>query len=315
LQAFKNGKANVPIISQPCPAVVSYIEIYKPQLAKYLAPTGSPTMDMACWVHDKHPGYKLAFISPCIAKKREFEDPNTKNQVHYNVTIANLKKYLAANNIDIQNFQADFDGPAEAERALLFSQPGGLFETFKRYQVSLKPHQVRRTEGLEIYEEFFEELEKELENDTCDLKLVDILNCLHGCNRGTGVNYKEFTTDEILKRQNDRLEEHLKNYYPDEKHLEKLDQLLQKMENIDFSREYTERSETFKELLDPTPEQVAVLNNEMGKHIKKDLRDCGACGYHSCINMAKAVLNGLYRPEQCHHYLENFYLENHPDAE
>ncbi|MEI6914462.1 MAG: [Fe-Fe] hydrogenase large subunit C-terminal domain-containing protein [Armatimonadota bacterium] len=307
LQAVKNG-AKTPIISQPCPAVVSFIEIYKPSLIPHLAPTGSPTMDMASWVHHEHPGTKVAFISPCFGKKREFDDPNTDGKVTYNVTVTNLKKHMEANGIDLDAFgPVDFDGPMEAERGLLYSQPGGLFETFKRYNVPLKLHHVRRTEGPEIYEEFLEELEQEIERGECDVIVVDILNCLHGCNRGTGVIYDERTTDDVLKLQSERMDKHNEQFYSDEERRERLEKVLQAMEDIDFSRTYTDKSEWFRELADPLPAMVDVLHEEMGKVDKKDVKNCGACGYHSCEKMAKAILNGLYRPQQCHHFLETYY--------
>lgn len=307
LLAATNG-ARKPIIAQPCPAVVSYIEIYKPHLIEYLAPTGSPTMDMACWVHHNYPDRKVAFISPCIGKSREFTDPNTKDRIHYNVTIANLKKYLKENNINLADQPAvDFDGPLEAEKGLLYSQPGGLYETFKRYKVPLKQHHVRRVEGIAIYEEFFEELEKEINKGDCDIIIVDILNCENGCNKGTGVDQKEFTVDELLKFQSERLEEHKNNFYPDEEKYIALEKTLQEMTNIDFSRNYTDKSDLFNKLETPDEEMMNLLHLEMGKLTPKDIKNCGACGYNSCNNMAKAILNGLYRVEQCHHYLESYY--------
>lgn len=307
LKALKAG-VRTPVISQPCPCVVSYIEIYKPNLMKYLAPTGSPTMDMGAWVHHNFPGMKLAFISPCYAKKREFEDKNTKGQVSYNVTIAGLKNYFNKNKIDLEEFEgAEFDGPLEAEKGLLYSQPGGLFETFKRYKVPIKMNQVRVTEGLEIYEEFFEELENEINRGECDVLIVDILNCPHGCNRGTGTIYNERTTNDVLRLQAERLEKHQKHFYNNEDQLIKLESLLENMKDIDFSREYTDRSELIKKLQDPPEEIVEVINQQMGKFEKKDIKNCGACGYASCKKMAKAVLNNLYRPEQCHHFLETQY--------
>ncbi len=307
LQAVKNG-AKTPIISQPCPAVVSYIEIYKPKLIPHLAPTGSPTMDMACWVHHNHPGMKLAFISPCFGKKREFDDPNTKERVNYNVTLTNLKKYIEENGIDLASFDAvPFDGPMEAERGLLYSQPGGLYETFKRYNVPLRINQVRRTEGAEIYEEYLEELEKEVEKGDSDVIVVDILNCLHGCNRGTGVIYDERSTSEVQKLQADRLEKHMANHYASPDDSERLEETLKSMEDIDFSRTYTDKSEWFTSMEEPTPDMTEVLHEEMGKVVKSDKKNCGACGFYSCDAMAKAILNGLYRPQQCHHFLEKFY--------
>jgi iron only hydrogenase large subunit-like protein len=306
-----NNGAKKPIIAQPCPSVVNYIEIYKPHLMKYLAPTGSPTMDMAAWVHHNHPGYKLAFISPCVAKKREFEDPNTKGRVSYNVTIQGIKNFLEQQKIKLEDFPAaDFDGPMEAERGLLYSQPGGLFETFKKYNMPLKINQVRVTEGRELYEEFFEELEKEIAKGDCDIIIADVLNCLHGCNRGTGTLYNERTTDDVLKLQAERLDKHNSEYYASKEYMDKLNKILHNMSDIDFSRSYSDKSDKFKELEDPTDEIVDIVNQQMGKFTKKDIKNCGACGYFSCTNMVKACINGLYKPEQCHHFLESQYLNN-----
>lgn len=58
VQALKRNPDATPIIAQPCPAVVSFIEIYKPALLKYLAPTGSPVMDAAGWIQAQEPDLK-----------------------------------------------------------------------------------------------------------------------------------------------------------------------------------------------------------------------------------------------------------------
>jgi len=57
-------------ISQPCPAVVGYIERYIPELIPKLFPVQSPMMCAAIYAR-KVMGItdKLAFISPCIAKQ------------------------------------------------------------------------------------------------------------------------------------------------------------------------------------------------------------------------------------------------------
>lgn len=78
---FKGG------ISQPCPAVVGYIERYLPRLLLKLFPVQSPMMCSAIYAK-KYMNIqdKLAFISPCIAKKLEIDDPNNHQYVSYNVT-------------------------------------------------------------------------------------------------------------------------------------------------------------------------------------------------------------------------------------
>jgi len=114
------------IIASPCPVIVNYIEIYHPELIKYLAPVDSPMIHLIKMIHNFYPQYskhKIFVVSPCIAKKREFEENNIDA---YNVTMYSIKKYLNDNNIDLTNFpEVEFENPC-AERAVMFSTPGGL---------------------------------------------------------------------------------------------------------------------------------------------------------------------------------------------
>jgi iron only hydrogenase large subunit-like protein len=58
-------------IATTCPAVVSYIEKYLPDLTETLAPVVSPMIAMARAVRQDRPGTAVVFIGPCIAKKGE----------------------------------------------------------------------------------------------------------------------------------------------------------------------------------------------------------------------------------------------------
>ena len=114
-------------ISQPCPAVVRYIEDYIPELIPKLFPVQSPLMCGAIYTK-KVLGVTddLAFISPCIAKKFEIDDPNNKGYVSYNVTFNHLVKYMRKNNM-ISGAQ---DARDEIEYGLgaFYPAPGGLKE-------------------------------------------------------------------------------------------------------------------------------------------------------------------------------------------
>lgn len=91
---FKGG------VSQPCPAIVGYIENYLPELIPKLVPVQSLLMCAAIYVR-KYMKItdKLAFISPCIAKKAEIMDENNKGNVQYNVTFDHLMEYVRSHNI------------------------------------------------------------------------------------------------------------------------------------------------------------------------------------------------------------------------
>ena len=113
-------------ISQPCPAVVNYIEQYRPEINDKLVPIHSPLMCAATYLR-KYRGLKekFAFISPCIAKKDEIDDANTKGLVQYNVTYKHLMSYLNDHHL-LTNDEAE----EEAGYGLgsIYPMPGGLKE-------------------------------------------------------------------------------------------------------------------------------------------------------------------------------------------
>ncbi|MBQ8041598.1 MAG: 4Fe-4S binding protein, partial [Lachnospiraceae bacterium] len=84
------------LISQPCPAIVNYIEKYQPELIPMLVPLHSPMMAQAVYLKKyQHVSEDLVFLSPCIAKRLEINDKNTGGYVKYNVTFKKLMEAIA----------------------------------------------------------------------------------------------------------------------------------------------------------------------------------------------------------------------------
>ena len=113
------------MIAQPCAAIVTYIELYQPELIKYLAPVDSPMLHTIKLVKEYYPEYKnhkIAVISPCNAKKREFEETGLGD---YNIAHLSIVKFLEDSKVNLADLaETDFDNPS-AERAVMFSSPGG----------------------------------------------------------------------------------------------------------------------------------------------------------------------------------------------
>ena len=64
-----------PIFSSTCPAVVSYVEKFYPQLVGNLAPIVSPMVALGRLIKQTYnQDAKVVFIGPCIAKKAESKD-------------------------------------------------------------------------------------------------------------------------------------------------------------------------------------------------------------------------------------------------
>ena len=71
------------------------VDRYLPELLPKLMPVQSPMMCAAIYMKKyMNVTDKLAFISPCIAKKNEIDDPNNKGYVSYNLTFSHLVQYL-----------------------------------------------------------------------------------------------------------------------------------------------------------------------------------------------------------------------------
>ena len=72
------------VIAQPCPVIVNYIELFKPELLEQLSPVHSPMICTAIYIKKYlKDNSDLAMLSPSIAKKGEFE--STDNLVKYNI--------------------------------------------------------------------------------------------------------------------------------------------------------------------------------------------------------------------------------------
>jgi iron only hydrogenase large subunit-like protein len=184
------------IIAQPCPALVSYVEIYRPDLISYLAPADSPMVHTIKMIKHFYPEYKnhrVVVISPCYAKKREFQEVGLDV---LNVSFISIDNYLSQNNIKLRNYsKSNYDNPP-AERAVLFSTPGGLMRTAERDFPGIG-EVTRKIEGQPQVFDYLAHLGNAIEEGKAPIhRLIDCLNCERGCNTGPGTLKKSNHVDE-----------------------------------------------------------------------------------------------------------------------
>lgn len=306
------------VIAQPCPALVSYVEIYHPELLPYLAPADSPmlhTIRMVKEFYPEHRGAKFAVISPCWAKKREFEETGVGD---YNVTFAAIDAHLKANRISLSSFPAvDYDNPP-AERAVLFSTPGGLLRTAMRWNPDVMSI-TRKIEGQEFIYPYLEKLHRAIESGKAP-KLIDCLNCESGCNGGTATMHIHTPPDEIEflveERNREAQAQHRKKGPAAERRTRKaLQELVEKYWKPGlYDRKYVDRS-SGNTVETPSNAQLRDIYAQMHKFEEGDFYNCNSCGYKTCEAMAKAIHNGLNKPENCHHYMLAIAREDHVTAE
>ena len=292
------------VVAQPCPAIVNYIEKYKPEVLKKLAPIHSPTLCTAVYLKKyAKVNEKIAFLSPCVGKIDEFTDKNNNGIVDYNVTYKKLKEYIANNRLNINNAnESDFDDIG-CGLGLTFSRPGGLRENVE-YHV---PHAwVRQVEGNEHAYKYIDEYAERINGHNNLPLLVDILNCAHGCNLGTGT-CKDSHIDDIDFKMNGLKEDVLKNKTKKKSLFNKttyplFDYFNKNLKLDDFIRYYNDKSGLIK-LKEPTKQELERVYNNLHKNTEESKKiNCYACGYGKCLNMAKSIYNNTNHLDNCIYY-------------
>jgi iron only hydrogenase large subunit-like protein len=290
------------VISQPCPAIVSLLEIYHPELLPYLAPADSPMLHTAKMIMEFYPRYndhRIAVISPCYAKKREFVATGIGD---YNVTMKALNKYIRDNGIALGQFPAlEYDNPS-AERAALFSSPGGLMRTVERWNPDASKF-TRKIEGTELVHNYFSTFKASIDLGKAPA-LVDCLNCEMGCNGGPATLCQGAPLDDVEvlveKRSRELQEKHrLRGPFSRIRTHKAIVKMLDKYWKRGlYCRSYTNLRTNYS-LSEPSERDIAEIYKALEKRTKADELDCLACGYGSCRGMAVAIHNKLNRPENC----------------
>ncbi len=303
LEHIKTNKPKA-VIAQPCPAIVNYIEIYQPELLDHLAPADSPMLHIIKMVKEFYPQYRnhmFAVISPCMAKKREFDETGLGD---YNVTYRSLNSYFDKNRISLSSYdEVDYDNPP-AERAVLFSTPGGLLQTALR-EVPEAASFSRKIEGPEIIYEYLKKLPESVRAGYNPL-LIDCLNCEMGCNGGTGTDSIHKGADEVewlIEQRNLKMQQHYKSKGINgiKKGKKALADAINKhwKPNL-YSRSYRNLSSNNLTRI-PHDSELKEVYKSINKYNDEDIYNCGACGYGSCMGMAIALYNGLNQPSNCLH--------------
>lgn len=289
------------VISQPCAAVVNYVQRHKPELIPHMSPVHSPMLCLAVYIR-KYLGFtgKIAALSPCIAKGDEFHETGL---IDYNVTMEHLANYFKAQGIELPKVKIyspfEFDAYQGLEGAI-YPKPGGLMQNLLIHKPDME---VITSEGVD---KLYEDLDIYLDQDEKFLPDVfDVLNCGNGCNGGpaVGSDYQRFEMNAIMhdvQLYAHQVREKNKTKKGADKQFAQFDAEL-KLE--DFLRGYKSMKTVSKEI---TAREIEAAYELLGKHTETEKNfDCHACGYRTCKDMAIAIARGLNEKENCHQYMLN----------
>lgn len=286
----ENSSIERPFISTPCPAVVYYIEKYRPELIDYLIPVVSPMIAEAKVIlKEEGEDTGVVFIGPCIAKKLEMEDPDVAGYVDAVLTFYELKEVFRQKNIVLEHLEeSEFAKPA-AGIGSVFPIAQGLLKTAGIDHDSILDTDILVTEGKR---RFLDAVDL-LSSGDLQIKFMDVLFC-KGCINGPGITNKV----SLCNRQGcvaKYVKEKLSNFDKEEWEKSK-----DKYKDMDLSREYRNDD---KRIAAPKEEEIARIFEELNKTEPSDFLNCGSCGYDTCRELAIAIHKGLAEKEMCLHYL------------
>lgn len=287
------------LISQPCAAVVNYVQKHRPVLLKNLSPIHSPMLCMAIYLR-KVLGYrgKIAALSPCIAKIEEFRE--TK-QIDYNVTMEHLRQLFEEKGVRLPEVKVysefEFDEYQGMEGAI-YSKPGGLMANLLIHAPELNIITSEGTARLYPDMDTYESIPDKEKPD-----VFDVLSCEDGCNGGpaTGVNYERFAMNNIM-HDVEHYARKLRKNSTSKKGVDKQFSDFDKTLNLnDYIRTY-QKYKVEKQVVSSKELEKAFVS--LGKHTENEKHfDCHACGYRSCREMAEAIALGRNEKENCHEYM------------
>lgn len=266
-------------ISSDCPAIVTFIRFYHPDLTDNLIPVVSPMVAMTRVMRRKYgEDLPVVFIGPCVAKKAE------NAEVDAAITFLELREMLDTADIKPENVvPSEFDPPLGG-RGAIFPVTRGLLQTAGANDDAISGNIIAAEGRID-----FQEAIKEFEEGMIGNQHLELL-CCEGCIMGPGMSKGG-------KQYNRRA---LVSNYAQQKmaglNMEEWRNELETYDKLDLSEKF--RAED-KRRMTAEDEEVQKVFVSMGKFTSKDHLNCGACGYDTCYDHAIAIVRGFAEEEMC----------------
>lgn len=280
-----------PVITSCCPVIVNLIEIYYPEILPYLAPVVSPMIAHGRMLKKRYgETAKVVFIGPCIAKKGELLNGKEPGGIDAVLTFRELGQLLDEAGIDPRSLEpTPWDGPG-AIKAQAFPVPGGLART-AALSTDLLAEKILAIDGLDEVIAFLDDFQ----GSKASLQLVELLACRGGCLAGPGI---ETHLTQLARR------ERVLGYAGQQAAaLETEAESLKKAESLEavaLAKSYVSRGAGEAEIPEATIREILART---GKLHPEDELNCGACGYNTCREKARAVAMGLAEVNMCIPYM------------
>ena len=167
------------LTSSCCPAFVSYIEKYFPQLKDNISHNLSPMATIGKWIKDHNENAKVIFIGPCVAKKKEIYRDEVKGIIDYTLTFEELQALIDARDIDANSLEeSPLDNASYYGR--IFARSGGLSDAVRQALIEQNSSFEVKPLALDGIDNCKLGLLK-AKSPTRDFNFIEGMACCNGC--------------------------------------------------------------------------------------------------------------------------------------
>lgn len=273
-------------ICTACPAVVNFIEKYRPEYVDRLIPVVSP-MTAHGHLLKKRLGedWSVVFIGPCAAKKLEAQRPENAGAVDAVLTFTELLGWLEDEKLDLAGCEDSlFDSHGALQHARLFPLQGGLLKTGNVGCDGTNADIVHVSGPVDVINLL------NIAADSWSFKIVEPLFCMGGCINGPGIS----SDKNIFLRKQDVIA------YAAGTAAEPAAEDIDRTVGAETSYQ---RNRVSLMTEDVDEARIQEVLETQGKLEPENQLNCGACGYESCRDNAIAVAKGMAEPEMCIPYM------------
>ena len=267
-------------LSTACPASVDFIRKYYPAWTDNFLPVTSPVMAHCKYLKQIYgDDIKIIFVGPCAAKKNEAD--RNPDDLSLAITFAALESWLKSEGISLDKMNEEPLVPVQAEEGRVYSIEGGMNETLRSPEVDAR---LLAVSGLPNIARLIEKVDLATLKESGSKIFVEMLACDGGCVNGP-----------VMGRESSRIDILLETaaHAPHRSSVGR--EVPVNIQQLIYPDRHSE----------PQPEEAAILQalHRIGKYSAEDELNCGGCGYNSCREFAKAMLDGKAETSMCLSYL------------
>lgn len=267
-------------LSTACPASVDFIRKYYPAWTDNFLPVTSPVMAHCKYLKQIYgDDIKIIFVGPCAAKKNEAD--RNPDDLSLAITFAALESWLKSEGISLDKMNEEPLVPVQAEEGRVYSIEGGMNETLRSPEVDAR---LLAVSGLPNIARLIEKVDLAPLKESGSKIFVEMLACDGGCVNGP-----------VMGRESSRIDILLETaaHAPHRSSVGR--EVPVNIQQLIYPDRHSE----------PQPEEAAILQalHRIGKYSAEDELNCGGCGYNSCREFAKAMLDGKAETSMCLSYL------------